>query len=122
MPEPELVPIYDSTAPIACTITEDEIPERVQLIERLRAAMTAIDRTPTGLLIRLRDEPGVRADLAAFVVDEKRCCHFWGFDVIDQGDAVALRWDGPPAVDGVFDQLQAYFTSDAPISMLDGLL
>jgi hypothetical protein len=37
MPESRLVPIYDATAPIACTITDAEIPERVALVERIRA-------------------------------------------------------------------------------------
>lgn len=46
MPEPKLIPIYDATAAIACTITNTEIPERIALIERMRTAMTTIDRTP----------------------------------------------------------------------------
>ena len=122
MPEPKPIPIYDDTAPIACTITRAEIPERIELIERMRAAMTAIDRTPTGLLLRFPDDPDVRADLATFAVDEKRCCQFWGFDIIDQADAVALRWDGPPAVDDLLDRLETFFTTDEPIAALDGLL
>lgn len=122
MPEPKLIPIYDNTAPIACTIRNAEIPERIELVERMRAAMTAFDRTPTGLLLQFPDNGDVRADLATFVVDEKRCCQFWGFEVIDTPDAVALRWDGPPAVDGLLDRLETFFSSDAPISTLDGLL
>jgi hypothetical protein len=80
MPEPKLIPIYDATAAIASTITNTEIPERIALIERMRTAMTTIDRTPTGLLLHFPNQPDVRADLGAFAVDEKRCCQFWGFD------------------------------------------
>jgi hypothetical protein len=116
------IPIYDDTAPIACTITNTEVPERVDIVERMRSAVTAIERTPTGLLLRFPDTPDVRTDLATFVVDEKRCCQFWGFDVIDSVDSVALRWDGPPAVDRLLDELQTFFTSDAPVSTLEGLL
>ena len=122
MPEPGPNPIYDAAAPIACTISAAEIPRRVQLVERMRTAVTAVDRTPTGLLVHFRDEPKVRGDLTTFVVDEKRCCEFWGFEILQEDDTVALRWDGPPAVDGIVDQLKSYFTSDAPSSALDGLL
>jgi hypothetical protein len=117
-----LIPIYDDTAPIACTITNAEIPDRVELVGRMRSAMTSIERTPTGLLLHFPDAPDVRTDLDMFVVDEKRCCQFWGFEVTAVIDSVALRWDGPPAVDRLLDQLQTFFTSDAPVSTLEGLL
>ena len=122
MPEPKLIPIYDDTAPVACTISNAEIPERIELIERMRTAMTSIDRTATGLLLHFPDRAPVRADLATFAVDEKRCCQFWGFDVIDEPEGVALRWDGPPAAHDLLGQLHVYFTTDAPISIIDGLL
>ena len=122
MPEPTLIPIYDETATIACTITNAEIPERITLIERMRTALTTIDRTPTGLLLRFPDQPDIRADLDAFMVGEKRCCQFWGFAIVEARYGVGLRWDGPPSVDGLLDQLQTYFSSDAPTSILDGLL
>ena len=68
MPDrPKLIPIYDDTAAIACTITNAEIPERVALIERMRTAMITLDRTTTGLLLHFADEPATRADLAAFL-------------------------------------------------------
>lgn len=122
MPEPKLIPIYDDAAPIACTITNAEIPERIELIDRMRTAMTAIDRTPTGLLFHFPDSDAVRADLATFAVDEKRCCQFWGFATTDEPSGIALRWDGPPAVDDLLDRLETFFTTDAPLSALDGLL
>jgi hypothetical protein len=120
--DPKLIPLYDETAPIACTITNAEIPERVAVVERMRDAMISLDRTATGLRLHFADSPDVRADLATFVVDEKRCCQFWGFAVTDERDGVALRWDGPPAVDDLLDQLQRFFTTDEPVSILEGLL
>jgi hypothetical protein len=120
MPEPKLIPIYDDTAPIACTLTGDEVPERLALFERLRAEMTTIDRTPTGLLLHFPAD--ARADLATFAVDEKQCCQFWGFAVVDEPGGLALRWDGPPAVDDLLDRLHDFFTSNAPLTALDGLL
>lgn len=122
MSEPKVIPIYDDTAAIACTISNAEIPERVELIERMRTAMTALDRTPTGLLLHFPDNDAMRADLATFAVDEKRCCQFWGFDIRDEPSGVALRWDGPPAAGDLLDRLVTFFTTDAPIATLDGLL
>jgi hypothetical protein len=119
---PKLIPIYDDTAAVACTITNAEIPERLALLERMRAAMTALDRTTTGLLLHFPGGPDVRADLATFVVDEKRCCQFWGFELAEEPGGFALRWDGPPAVDALLDQLEMFLTTDAPISALEGML
>ena len=122
MPEPKLIPLYDDTVPVACTITNAEIPERVALIVRMRAAMHDVERTPTGLLLHFPDVPAMRSDLATFVVDEKRCCQFWGFDIVDEPGGVALRWDGPPAADELVGRLHTFFTTDAAISIIDGLL
>ena len=123
MPDPaKLIPIYDETAAIACTISNVEIPERVAVLERMRIAMTALERTANGLLLHFPDEPAIRADLATFVVDEKRCCQFWGFIVDDEPGGVTLRWDGPPTVDPLLDQIAVFFTTNAPISVLEGLL
>ena len=43
------IPIYDATAPIACTIGTDEIPGRIALVERLRANVQSVERTADGL-------------------------------------------------------------------------
>ena len=121
-PAAKLIPIYDDTAPIACTISNSEIPERVALVERMRSAMVGIERTPTGLLLRFHDEPDVRADLETFTVDEKRCCQFWGFAIADEPERLTLRWDGPPAVDDLLERLHRFFTTGEPVDILDGLL
>jgi hypothetical protein len=122
MPEPALIPLDDATTPVACTISDAEIPERVALLERMRAAVTAVDRTPTGLLLHFPDDDAVRADLATFAVDEQRCCRFWGFAIVDGPAGVALRWDGPPSVAHLLDRFHTFFTTEASIGVLRGLL
>ena len=121
MPEPKRIPILDEPAPIACTITQAEIPARLALIERLRTAATAVDRTETGLILHLPVSEDVRADVASFVVDETRCCQFWRFAIAAEPAAVELRWDGPPAAAAILDQLSAFFSTDATVDVLDGL-
>jgi hypothetical protein len=75
------IPIYDATAPITCTIGRDEMPEHIELVERMRQNLERLERTEHGLLLHFPDLPEVQADLARFAVDEKRCCQFWGFAV-----------------------------------------
>src|SRR4051794_31366013 len=96
MPARERIPIYDATAPVACTISEAEIPDRIALLERMRASLDAIERTTTGLFLRFGDESAVRSDLVTFTADEKQCCQFWGFAIVDLPAGVGLRWDAPP--------------------------
>ena len=117
----ELIPIYDATAPIACTITAAEIPERIELIDRLRTTLTSLERTERGMLLHFPAGSGIEADLRRFAVDEKRCCQFWGFEVL-AGDDLTLRWDAPPSAGDLVDQLEAFFRGDAPASALAALL
>jgi hypothetical protein len=123
MPEShELIPLYDDTAPIACTIGAEEIPERIELLERMRTALISIERTSTGLLLRFPNTPPLRRDVECFAEDEKRCCQFWGFDVIDERECVGLRWDGPQLAERLLAKVETFFRTGAPISILDGLL
>ena len=90
------VPLYDDSAPIVCTITDQEVPDRLALLERMRTNLTAIEPSEHGLVLHfpIRDE--VEADIRRFAADEKRCCEFWGFEVTKAPDELILRWDGPP--------------------------
>jgi len=118
----KLLPLYDDSAPIACTIGADEIPDRIAIVERMRASMTSLERTDTGLLLQFPREPAIEADVRRFAVDEKRCCQFWGFAVIDGDDEIVLRWDGPPSADELLDRLDALLRSDDPVESIQGFL
>ena len=115
------IPIYDATAPLACTISAEEIPGRIELVERLRSNLRELRRTEHGMFLRFPNRPDIEADLRRFAVDEKRCCQFWGFEVAT-GAELTLRWDGPPASGALVDRLAAFFTGDEPGSVLAGLL
>ncbi len=116
------IPIYDSTAPISCTIGSDEVPERIDLVERMRHNLERIDRTEHGMLLYFANRADIESDLRRFAVDEKRCCQFWGFAVDADTDGLTLRWDGPPDAEDLVGRLFAYFAGDKPLTSISGLL
>ena len=116
------IPIYDASAPIACTASSEEIPVRIEQIERMRTDLTRVERTAHGLLLHFPNRPDIDAHVRAFTVDEKGCCTFWGFDVTTTSDELTLRWDGPPDVEDFFEQLVAFFEGDEPLTAFSGLL
>jgi hypothetical protein len=116
------IPLYDATAPIACTADGDEIADRIQQIERLHTGLARIDRTEHGVLLHFPNRPDIEADVRQFTVDEKGCCNFWGFAVSATGAEISLRWDAPPALDDYMDILYAHFEGEEPITAASGLL
>jgi hypothetical protein len=116
----ERIPIYDATAPIACTADGSEIAARIEQLERIHTQLERVERTPDGLLLHLPNRPDIEADVRQLVVDEKGCCQFWGFEVATTVDEIVLRWDGPPEVTAFMDDLLARLEGDEPITALDG--
>ncbi|HSJ46214.1 MAG TPA: hypothetical protein VK923_16180 [Euzebyales bacterium] len=102
--------------------SHDETPDRLDLLARLRTALTVVERTDHGLVLRFPARDDVEADVRRFAADEQRCCRFWGFDVTATDADVTLRWDGPPATALLLDQLLGYFRGDQPVTALTGLL
>lgn len=118
----ELIPLYDETAPIACTLDATDLEARLEQMDRMRGSLVDTERTEHGLLLRFEPSPGVEDELARFVVDEKACCQFWGFDLSTGDGVIALRWDGPPSVSVLLDGLLAFFNGEASIDDVRGLL
>jgi hypothetical protein len=116
------IPIYDPTVPVACTAGREELPLRKDQLGRLRELGPEIERTDHGLLLHFPDGPEVDAEVDGFTVAEKACCAFWGFEVTRLADRLTLRWDGPPEVAAILDQVAAFFAGEAPLDSLDGLL
>lgn len=117
-----LLPLYDDTVPIVCTIGSEEKADRIAIIDHLRSAMTTLQRTDTGLLLTFPRTDDIESDVRRFAVDEKRCCQFWGFAVLDSDDELVLRWDGPPTATDLLDTLEDVLRSDVPIERIEGLL
>ena len=116
------IPIHDATVPIACTIDAADIPERVELLERLRGVLRAVERTEHGLLLCFAPDAGTEADVRRFASEEHRCCAFWGFEVHTGPEELALRWDGPPDVTQLLDQLHAWFRREGDLPPIAELL
>jgi hypothetical protein len=116
------IPLFDATAPIACTLGADEVRERTELLERLRRDLDAITTTEHGLLLRFPDRPAVEADVRRFAADEKRCCTFWGFAVEAGDGAVTLRWDAPPGAAELLARIEAHLRGDEPLASVTDLL
>ena len=62
-------PIYDASAAIACTATSEEIPTRIEQVERMRTNLDRLERTPHGLLLHFPNRPDIDADLRKFTLD-----------------------------------------------------
>ena len=118
----KLLPLYDDAVPIVCTIGDDEKADRIAVVDRMRAAMTSLERTGTGLLLEFPRTTSIEADVRRFAVDEKRCCQFWGFAVVEGDDELVLRWDGPPTAGPLLDTLERVLRSDEAIESIEGLL
>jgi hypothetical protein len=116
------LPFVDDDAPIACSLSPGEVPDRIAVLERLRDTAVAVERTPHGLLLRFPTDDDVEADVRRFAVEEQRCCTFWAFSVTAEPAGVTLRWDGPPASAGLLDHLHRFLLGDEPIGSLGGLL
>src|SRR5919112_1989906 len=116
------IPIYDATAPIACSLGDDELDDRIALLEQLRRAVARAERTPHGLLLRFGASDRVEADVRRFAADEKRCCTFWGFAVDRGDDEVTLRWDAPPAAAEIIDAIAAWLEGDGDLTAIRSLL
>jgi hypothetical protein len=114
------IPIYDDTVPLACTASSDELRIRIDQIERLRSHLTRLERTTDGILLHLPNQPDIAAEVASFTIEEKACCAFWGFAVTATDDEITLRWDGPPAVQDLFEELVAFVESDQPLTDFSG--
>ncbi len=116
------IPIYDATAPVVCTASSDEIPMRIEQVERMRSSLDTIERTAAGVLLHFPNRPDIDDELRRFTVDEKACCQFWGFEVSTTDDRLTLRWDAPPDLKDYMDQLFDFFEGDDPLSAASGLL
>jgi hypothetical protein len=118
----KLIPLYDATAPITCTIKPDEIAARIEVIERMRTNLSRLDHTDHGLVLRFSNRANIVEDVHRFAIDEKRCCQFWGFAIDSTDNEMTLRWDAPPAASELLATIAAYLQGNQPVTAISELL
>jgi hypothetical protein len=95
-------------APIACTLTADDMTARAALIDAL-AADGLLERTPTdaGVRLRLRDTPEIERRIRELVAAESACCPFLDLDLSRDRDGIVLHVGGPDAARPLIDRFFA---------------
>jgi hypothetical protein len=101
--------------PIACTLTEAEMPARRAEMAVIARDLVAAEPDATGAVLRFAPRAGTRERVAAFVAAESRCCPFLRMELRDEPGALTLTVAGPPGSEPVVHELLAALTGqDAP--------
>jgi hypothetical protein len=96
--------------PIACTLTEAEMPARRVEMAAIARDLLSADAQETHAVLRFRPAVGTRERVAAFVAAESRCCAFLRMELRDDPDALTLTIDGPAGAEPVVAELVAALT------------
>src|SRR4051794_30509620 len=91
--------------PIACTLTEEEMPARRAQMAVIARDLLCADAQDTHAVLRFRAAAGTRERVAEFVAAESRCCAFLRMELHDDPDALTLTIDGPAGSEPVVDEL-----------------
>jgi len=95
----------DTEPPIACTLTEAQMPARRAEMAAIARDLVCADAQATRTVLRFRAAPGTRERVADFVAAESRCCAFLRMELRDERDALTLTIDGPAGSEPVVDEL-----------------
>lgn len=92
--------------PIACSLSADAVPDRIEDASRLgRAGLLDVETHGSRASLSFRGDAATRAKIDRFVEAESACCPFFAFDVSEQGEttllAMAAPEDGTWALRGV---------------------
>jgi hypothetical protein len=90
--------------PLACTLEAAAFAERRARWEALsQRALAGRERTPGGVRLRYRAEPGVGDELSELVRLEGECCAFLEMRLRDDGAGLVLEVSGPPEAGEVIE-------------------
>src|SRR5262245_12595605 len=85
-----------SDLPIACTLTQDGMTDRLALLHALTAdGLIARTTTAAGLRVRLRDTPQIEEGLRELIAAEARCCPFLDLGLRRHRGELVLEIAGP---------------------------
>ncbi len=93
--------------PIACTLTEGEMPARRAEMAAIARDLICADVHETHAVLRFGPAAATRERVAAFVAAESRCCAFLRMELRQGPDALTLTIDGPTGSEPVVSELVA---------------
>ena len=85
-------------APVACTLSSAELPERLAWIQQVNTQSLKAHRLD-GTTLRLTYAREARAELERIVAGERQCCSFLRFDLHDAPGVVELTIEAPDEAD-----------------------
>jgi hypothetical protein len=104
---PDAANWHDAGMHVVCTLGAGDMAAQKERWRRLTtAAVVARDKTPDGLRISFREDPGVEAELTALVATERECCAWASWTITPAPGAVVLeirsQGDGVAALHAMF--------------------
>ncbi len=111
----DLVRFDGAGAPIACTLTPEELQDRTASLSDLAArALTARETIDGGQRLRFIDLPDVERELRDAVAAESSCCSFLSMDLRRQDGALVLDVTGPEQARPIISELLAWRSPRRP--------
>jgi hypothetical protein len=99
--------------PVACTLSPADYRSRLAEIAALsRDALRHVERR--GLTLDLRYAPEAAARVRRLVGEERRCCAFLHFELLEDADEVRLLVTAPAAAAGAVPEWLAELTGRHP--------
>ena len=96
-----------SRAPIACSLDDAELDDRLRRWRGTLASVQAREPVPGGVRLRF-DDPGSLRELGPLAAAEHQCCPFFDFAISLDGDGLVMEVTAPeeagPLVAAVFGQ------------------
>jgi MerR family transcriptional regulator, copper efflux regulator len=81
--------------PIACSLTSEELPQRLSQAEDLGAGLVDVETRGERALLHFRSDRATRAAVDAFIAAESKCCPFFSFETAEQSDTLSLAIEAP---------------------------
>ncbi len=102
---------------IACTLSDDELPQRLAEIRALgRDALVSVERDHARAVLRFRPGRTVRQELERIVAAESRCCSFLDLDLTGEPPAAVLTIAAPAGAEPVMHELVEAFAAEAEMT------
>lgn len=99
---------HDTPAPLACSLTPEDVRNRRDaLLPGLIHRADKVTDLDNGLRLEFKSKPGLLADIARIMEQERECCTFLRFDLIAEPEDGPVTFDvtGPPGTRDVLRSL-----------------